>query len=300
MRKMCLKPVWVASQSIWADCGHCRACRAKRRHIWTLRLTHESAEYGHKALLVTLTYNNEHLPQGFYSRPTLYKRHLQLFFKRLRKNLGGSGVFKYYACGEYGAKTQRPHYHIVFLGLDMTHADLIFKTWGMCDSQGYNVSQIRGAGAYAYAAGYVAKKLGVHYNANSFEFLGIEPEFQLQSIGIGKRFALRDPYMKKNGYLRIKGKKVIPPRYYRKLLNLTADRYLGDITRLEYETLAWMSRLHKREYIVSREISRIPSRYYYGGHIVTQQFYDDLYHSRRYVDEYLKSQFERSARDANL
>lgn len=44
----------------------------------------------------------------------LCKRDLQLFFKRLRKaHPVGTIPLKYYAVGEYGGKTYRPHYHII-------------------------------------------------------------------------------------------------------------------------------------------------------------------------------------------
>jgi len=58
---------------------------------------------------LTLTYDNEHLPE--YG--SLHKSHLQKFFKRLRKS---GKKFRYYACGEYGEKLSRPHYHVLVFG----------------------------------------------------------------------------------------------------------------------------------------------------------------------------------------
>lgn len=49
---------------------------------------------------------------------------LTLFFKKLRK-LGEK--FKYYAVGEYGSKTMRPHYHVLFFGIN--DKNCIFKAW---------------------------------------------------------------------------------------------------------------------------------------------------------------------------
>lgn len=47
--------------------------------------------------------------------PYLDKLDLQLFFKRLRKNLDNYGIknVRYYACGEYGPVHFRPHYHLL-------------------------------------------------------------------------------------------------------------------------------------------------------------------------------------------
>ena len=42
---------------------------------------------------------------------TLQKSDLQKFFKRLRKKTHEK--ISYYAVGEYGDNTQRPHYHII-------------------------------------------------------------------------------------------------------------------------------------------------------------------------------------------
>ncbi len=56
---------------------------------------------------VTLTYNQEHLPPG----GNLVPEHLVGYLKRLRKNT--KSTFKYLACGEYGDKKGRPHYHLI-------------------------------------------------------------------------------------------------------------------------------------------------------------------------------------------
>lgn len=64
--------------------------------------------------VVTLSYNKEHLPAG----GTLVKRDLQLYMKKLRKEFG-RGI-RFYACGEYGEKEKRPHYHVVLFNFDFS------------------------------------------------------------------------------------------------------------------------------------------------------------------------------------
>lgn len=61
------------------------------------------------SLFVTLTYNNESLPE----HGTLELRDVQLFLKRLRKrfNHGPHNPLRYFLGGEYGGDTGRPHYH---------------------------------------------------------------------------------------------------------------------------------------------------------------------------------------------
>lgn len=94
-------------------CGHCPFCSATRRSDWALRLHYEAKLHDHKSF-VTLTYADPHLTWK-NSKPQLVKRDLQLFFKRLRKNLRGEKI-RYYAVGEYGSKTLRPHYHVLLFG----------------------------------------------------------------------------------------------------------------------------------------------------------------------------------------
>jgi hypothetical protein len=73
---------------------------------------------------VTLTYNDAHLPQPEY--PTLRKDHFQKFMKRLRKAFHPRKI-RFYHCGEYGEKYNRPHYHALLFGLDFKDK----KLWKM-------------------------------------------------------------------------------------------------------------------------------------------------------------------------
>lgn len=58
------------------------------------------------AAFITLTYHPKYVPdQG------VDKKHFQKFMKRLRKKSGDR--LRYYAVGEYGSKTNRPHYHAI-------------------------------------------------------------------------------------------------------------------------------------------------------------------------------------------
>ena len=49
---------------------------------------------------------------------TLRKRDYQLFMKRLRKAFPNDKI-RFYAAGEYGPKTLRPHYHAILFGLHL-------------------------------------------------------------------------------------------------------------------------------------------------------------------------------------
>lgn len=60
-----------------------------------------------------LTYDDEHLPQN----GSLDPGQLQRFMKRIRRRYSAS--VRFYGVGEYGERTERPHYHIGLFGVDV-------------------------------------------------------------------------------------------------------------------------------------------------------------------------------------
>jgi len=130
----CLKPMYIPVADVLnyphgrrIPCGQCAACRIQRRKEWSLRLWHERS-YWDRSVFVTLTYAEDHLPlckkgipEGYTG--TLVKEDLQKFFKRLRRVV--RKPIKYYACGEYGDSTQRPHYHALIFGLGMSERERV-------------------------------------------------------------------------------------------------------------------------------------------------------------------------------
>lgn len=92
-------------------CGGCLGCRRMRASEWARRCTHEAHEFEYNSF-VTLTYDEAHVPAE------LVPDHLRLFIKALRRKArscediltDGSGI-RFFACGEYGGTTGRPHYH---------------------------------------------------------------------------------------------------------------------------------------------------------------------------------------------
>lgn len=121
-----------------------------------IRMYHESTMHKQNSFL-TLTYDDNNCPQN------INKRDLQLFFKRLRKS---EGKLRYFACGEYGERTRRPHYHAVIFGHDFKGGAYAIneKLYG-----NPKLTQIWGLGqvsigdvtpeSCAYVAGYSVKKI---------------------------------------------------------------------------------------------------------------------------------------------
>lgn len=97
---------------IFAKCGTCYECKKERARNWTYKLWLEQKSYeANNNCFITLTYNDENIPKN----QSLRKKDLQDFIKRLRKNLKLKDI-KYFSAGEYGERTQRPHYHMIILG----------------------------------------------------------------------------------------------------------------------------------------------------------------------------------------
>lgn len=152
-------------------CGQCLPCRINRRRIWTLRLMLELNSFA-SASFVTLTYAPEHLPAS----GSLDRSAVQKYLKRLRKKVSPRQI-RYYACGEYGGQTGRPHYHLIIYGLDpLADEKAIVDSWpygivhiGTCEHD-----------SIQYVAGYCTKKLTG--KKADYEELGILPEFSLMSL----------------------------------------------------------------------------------------------------------------------
>jgi hypothetical protein len=188
---MCLTPVLVKRAGALKSaapyffekvpCGKCPPCRSRRVNGWAFRLKIELKD-AISATFATFTY--EDTPLSFNGIPTLNKRDFQLFMKRLRKRYSTStGIkIKYYAAGEYGENTQRPHYHAIMFNIPQKalNADILAKYWshGHVHIAPVNEATIR----------YTLKYLHKGKYEPQHELDDREPEFQLISKGIGKNY----------------------------------------------------------------------------------------------------------------
>lgn len=81
---------------------------------WATRLAHELKQHETSSFL-TLTFSDENLPDD----NGVHVRDVQLFMKRTRFLLEPRGIrVRYFACGEYGDRGDRPHYHVLLFGYD--------------------------------------------------------------------------------------------------------------------------------------------------------------------------------------
>lgn len=128
-------------------CGQCIHCRVNQKREWTHRLILEN-ELHDKSAFVTLTYNPENLPEDGNLQPD----HLTKFLKRLRKRVEPRRL-RYYAVGEYGEKSERPHFHLIIFGLGEDEQKVVEKAWPL----GYVMLGDVSKDSAAYVADYCTK-----------------------------------------------------------------------------------------------------------------------------------------------
>lgn len=102
-------------------CGRCIGCRLDYASSWSKRIMLEKSLYkDSECHFLTLTYDDDHVPIE------VKKRDLQLFMKKLRKHYINDKI-RFFACGEYGSTTFRPHYHLILFGLTIDDLKPIHK-----------------------------------------------------------------------------------------------------------------------------------------------------------------------------
>lgn len=120
----CETPIWIQGQTV--PCGKCSACLTNKRNHWIIRLTEEAKE-SVTSFFMTITYSDENLVCDSDGVSVLCYDHLRAFHKATRK-LGFK--YKYFSVGEYGEKSNRPHYHMLVFSLSSNfNYDLFEKCW---------------------------------------------------------------------------------------------------------------------------------------------------------------------------
>jgi hypothetical protein len=209
-----------------------------RSRQWAARIGHEASLHEENSF-VTLTYNDDHLPDDY----SVSVRELQLFLKRLRKSIEPKRV-RFYACGEYGEKTLRPHYHLILFGYQfpdlvvwrrsptgfyLYRSPALEKLWAKGNAE---IGQVT-ASSGGYVARYCLKKIGGpaaddHYqrlHPITGEICHVHPEFATQSTqpGIGTNwFKKYERETFPSDFLVVDGQKVPVPSFYTRKLK---DRF---------------------------------------------------------------------------
>lgn len=226
-------------------CGQCIGCRLERSRQWAMRCVHE-LEYHNDSCFITLTYNDKYLPKY----RSLSLDDFQLFMKRFRKKFKDKKI-RFFHCGEYGERNERPHDHAIIFGFDFPDKKHL-KT-----VNGYNVytSQILedlwGKGfctigdvtfeSAAYVARYVLKKVtGEHakyfYGKRSPEYVTMSRRDGIASKWYEEHRS--EVYQYESGAevvdcdeVEIRGRKMKPPRYYDNRLKMDSEEIYNYIKK---------------------------------------------------------------------
>lgn len=204
---------------IRVPCGQCQGCRLENSRQWAIRCVHESKLHKRNEF-VTLTYDNKHLPDN----GTLVKKHLQVFMKRLRRK-HGNGI-RFYGAGEYGERTNRPHYHLLLFNYSSADrrfyknspsGEPLYTSASLLDiwDHGFNVIGDVTFDSCAYVARYVCDKITGPKSADWYQ--GRQPEFSNMSRrpGIGTPwFDKFGPETYRHDSVIMNGREMRPPRFY--------------------------------------------------------------------------------------
>jgi hypothetical protein len=191
----CLSPLFLKPklELLKVPCGKCAACLQSRSRDWFFRLKFEfqNSPYSYFS---TLTYDDSEVVLASFDDgdiPVLYKPHLFQFLKNFRSRLTRKHeddvfFFRYFAVGEYGSNTVRPHYHVlIFCSHPIIHEEVL-KCWG----KGHvHHDSVQHAGALLYCCMDVGNSLPSEV-ASTFDSLGLQKPFRVMSRnpGIGASY----------------------------------------------------------------------------------------------------------------
>lgn len=235
-------------------CGQCIGCRLERSRQWALRCLNETQLHDRNCM-VCLTFSDPHLPPG----GDLDVKPLQLFLKRLRK-LAGDVKIKFFACGEYGEKKGRPHFHVLLFNWDFAdkvlytvrndipvyRSETLERLWSDGKTgESLGISEIGSVTfeSAAYVARYILKRelvLDKRFEDEDGKKWDVvartgeirKPEFVVMSRGgRGGRGGIGREWYEKfkldmypEDFYIVRGRKVKPPRYYDGLYELDSPR----------------------------------------------------------------------------
>lgn len=264
--------LWPArgSENLALPCGKCIGCRTDKATEWAVRCKHEASQF-QSSTFVTLTYDDEHLPKEAHLQPL----DLQRVIKRIRKYADSrssvidrdrSRNIRFFACGEYGEKKQRPHYHAILFNCHFTdqqqigvrYGQRVYKSEALEKLWPFGLNEIGPAtpGSASYIAQYTLKKVG----AGDHDADGVwrPAPFLRMSLrpAIGKEWVAKYATDLTHGYLTEDGRKHGIPRYYQKQLepmfleaikhNSAKYRFNRESDHNKPERLEAAEKIHKR------------------------------------------------------
>ena len=316
---MCISPVSLKDDKYnrkvarYVPCGKCHECLRIRMDEWTWRMWIE-AKHSDSCHFITLTYANEEDMEmvdsdtgELYERVLIYSD-LKKFLQRLQKRQayynsklkdedtlkGLKRVYKpirYFACGEYGSKTGRPHFHAIIYNCSPKILDEICQIqettedgtvlqsispksiWphGYASISQYNVRRL------AYTVKYVMKSTDEKFYAHLPKNFHPKAVMSKNPV-IGAAFLKEKKYYQDNNkqeVLHPNGKKFPMPRYFR-------DRWFTRIEQMKYG-------LEKQLKMLERQ-KKIYAKYEYKNQNIEKIKYDQINEQIKRVKKQLQKE----------
>lgn len=248
-------------REIVLPCGKCPSCVHNYYSYWATRGYYELLNWPQN-WFITFTYNDQNLPKD----RSLSKKEFQKFVKKIKKAFGSSkeNPIRQIYCGEYGSKTLRPHYHVIFFNLNLD--DLVEKRRS---DQGYlcytskTITDLWGNGdveiseatpaTIAYLFKYILKKksrkekkkpLSLEHDGITYD---VEHEFIEASRNPGIGAHLRNSKSIRKGFLSLDGKIKALPKYFLEYLKNTDPRYYEELKNQRADFAASRKKISQKE-----------------------------------------------------
>ncbi len=230
-------------------CGHCLGCRAEQGRQWAVRMIHE-AQMHEFSWFATLTYSDKEMPDNASLCPEDFRG----FVKRLRRRHPDERI-SYYGCGEYGGRTQRPHYHAVLFGAQFLdrysdpdpRRDKIWRADSLDDAWRLGFAELGTVtmASASYVAGYVRKKMRAADETRADPITGemLHPEFARMSRrpAVGRRWIEKfweDVYPR--DFVVVDGVEAKPPRYYDKWMDQHHPEMMEEVRQKRWDEAVWL------------------------------------------------------------
>ncbi len=172
----CKAGIWVEKQKQNVPCGQCMTCRINKGRLWSARIIMEWLQHPQYAFFITLTYSPEHVPYCYDDNgEPVENLNKKKFLKWINHAQTAVGPFRYYAIGEYGTDTFRPHYHMALFPSQHCKVSELLAYWtkGFTSCTELNHARAR------YLANYTTKNLTKDSDSRLQRHQ--EPEFRTSS-----------------------------------------------------------------------------------------------------------------------
>lgn len=215
-------------QPLELPCGKCPECCKDYYSNWATRGSRELSRW-ESSVFITLTYDDEHLPAD----KSLDKSAVQKFIKRVKRRFNSTkqNPIRQTYCGEYGTRTNRPHYHVILYNCDFPDkkphyisdgGHQVFTSKILSGLWPFGAAEFGFAtpASIAYLYKYILKKktrreklkpLSIEVDGITYD---VDHEFIESSRNPGIGAHMRGSHSLKKGYLTVNGRKKKLPKYY--------------------------------------------------------------------------------------